>query len=165
MPRKPSPHCRICGAEREPNSKHALCLPHRREAEARHNRAYRDNLGITDDAKARYQQRKVERLQERLAAGELKCKQCGDPVATIHAQYCTFCGDLRLREGSKRGASAPRRTGRGTAPRVARPTIRRVPVPDVPVIIGPEAFERPQPVDIRGHRVTRVPAGVSGWQG
>jgi hypothetical protein len=47
-------------------------------------------------------------------------------------------------------------------PRTAKPTIRRVSVPDTPVVIGPEVFERPKPVDIRGHKVTRIPA-VHGW--
>jgi len=162
MPRKLLTQCRECGAPRETDSKHALCLMHRREAESRHNRAYRDGLGITDDAKARYQERKVQRLHERLADGELRCKQCKGPVPTIYAEYCAFCAEQRLREGSKRGASAPRKTGKGLAPRVAKPTIRRVPVPNVPVVIGPEAFQRPKPVDVRGHRVTRL-APVHGW--
>jgi hypothetical protein len=38
----------------------------------------------------------------------------------------------------------------------------RVPIPDVPIVIGPKAFERPKPVDIRGHKVTRL-APVGEW--
>jgi hypothetical protein len=43
-----------------------------------------------------------------------------------------------------------------------KPVVVRSYVPDVQVVIGPEAIERVQPVDIRGHKVTRIPA-MHGW--
>jgi hypothetical protein len=50
------------------------------------------------------------------------------------------------------------------AARVANATVRRyvAPIPDTPLVIGPEAFQRVKPVDVRGHRVTRL-AAVGEW--
>jgi hypothetical protein len=43
-----------------------------------------------------------------------------------------------------------------------KPVVVRPYVPDVQVVIGPEAIERVRPVDVRGHKVTRL-APVHGW--
>jgi hypothetical protein len=43
-----------------------------------------------------------------------------------------------------------------------KPVVVRPYVPQVQVIIGPEAIERVKPVDVRGHKVTRIPA-MHGW--
>jgi len=100
------------------------------------------------------------------------CLECGASPVT-HAGRCAehyramnrkYAAKYRRKAGAKENTARQPKVERQpqTKPRVAKPTIRRVPVPNVPVVIGPEAFERPKPVDIRGHKVTRL-APAHGW--
>jgi hypothetical protein len=128
MPRKPRTRpttCTVCGEPREPDTRHALCLKHRKEAERRNSQKWREAH--------------PEQMRAIMDAQNAKRKKARKP----------------------RVVPAPK------TPRHKQSTpvvVRRVVVaPDTPLVIGPEAFERPKPVDITGHRVTRLePVGEWG---
>jgi hypothetical protein len=123
MPRKPSPICRVCGAPREANSKHAFCQRHRTEAQRRQAQKWRH---------AHPEKMKAIRARDN---AKTKAKRAAMPKPAKPVKV-------------RRPAPAAK--------------VRYTPAPQPEIIIGPEAFPRLQPVDVRGHRVTRVAAGVSG---
>lgn len=73
---------------------------------------------------------------------------------------------IRDRENAARKRERTPRVVKVKPVRVAvpkpKPVVVRPYAPHVQVVIGPEAIERVKPVDIRGHRVTRLPA-MHGW--
>jgi hypothetical protein len=121
MPRKPRTRpttCTVCGEPREPDTRHALCLKHRKEAERRNSQKWR----------AEHPEH-LKRIRDAENAARKKARTPRAPKPKRFKQ---------------------------TQPRIPQP--RRVVVPDTPLVIGPEAFERPKPVDITGHKVTRIAA-------
>lgn len=171
MPRKYQTHCRVCQAPRDPKCDLALC---------------RTCYNAYATAKAD-QARREAGVPKRGKATVCRTPACGKPRdMNCELALCSDC--YRARERNNRraqrgtmphqfrfGVERPEKPERnaavkpvavkpvkGPALRVAKPTIRRVPVPNVPVVIGPEAIERVEPVDVRGHEVTRIPA-VHGW--
>ena len=72
-------------------------------------------------------------------------------------------------ETKRQNALAKQRKMAGAMPSPRKPRFIPKPyviparVPDTPIIIGPEAFQKPEPVATKGHVITRVPFGVSGW--
>jgi len=102
-----------------------------------------------------------------------KTQGCESPTATTYGKYCLVCSEQR------RAANAAKKKQRQSVAGSAPPTPRwntafsgkglgevaQKPVAVVEardIVIGPEAFERLKPVDIRGHKVTRVPAAGEG---
>lgn len=162
---KPFTHCRICGGERL--ERYPYCWEHYSDQMAKWNLKARRKAGIRPleeynaERKANAmtpEQRKAydrdRKKKQRIAEEQWKPK-CRTETCQAKAYRGVFCKDCaKLRQ--------PVTPPRGPAPRTAKPTIRRVPVPDVQVLIGPEAFERVKPVDVRGHKVTRIPA-MHGW--
>jgi hypothetical protein len=128
MPRKPRTRpttCTVCGEPREPDTRHALCAKHRKEAERRNSQKWRD----------------------------------------AHPEVLKACRDAQNAKRKKarkpRVVPAPKPPRfKQTQPRITQS--RPVVVPDTPLVIGPEAFQQVKPVDIRGHKVTRL-APVGEW--
>lgn len=99
------------------------------------------------------------------------CIECGATPVT-HAGRCSehyramnrmYSAKARRKAGCKENTPPqPRRERQPKRAPKPKSVVVRPYVPQVQVVIGPEAFERVKPVDIRGHRVTRIPA-VHGW--
>ncbi len=143
-PRKfPVGQCSQCGVEVVLDGKCKACLlAYRREWEAKR------------------------RAKNKAAAGPKLCRTigCGRPTRTPRSKLCAACyGHSQIVKVTK--ATKARLTKAAVHKQMARPAPpagRRWPEVAVvearDIVIGPEAFERPKPVDIRKHKVTRVPA-------
>jgi len=168
MPRKPrtlKTTCSVCNAPREKDSRHALCETHRKEAESRNAQRWRERhpeqlRAIRDrENAARKKARTVNPVarKPRIRKREGLCKICGRPRHTRKYDRVLLCEEHlreehRIRKQEMRGKE--RNEGR----------LRQLPEPSIDreVVIGPEAFERVKPVDVRGHKVTRL-AAVGEW--
>jgi len=143
-PRKfPVGQCSQCGVQVVLDGKCKACLlAYRREWEAKR------------------------RAKKAAAVGPKVCRTtgCGKPTRTPTSKLCAAC--YRHSQVSKvTRATKARLTKAAVHKQMARPAPpagRRWPEVAAAeardIVIGPEAFERPKPVDIRGHKVTRVPA-------
>jgi hypothetical protein len=136
------------------------------------------SLCLACDRAAKEAKRREMGIAPRAAAKPKVCRICGSagPLATATGKLCVGCSEQRRAGNATKkkltkaavhkqrqcvAESAPpaRRwntafSGKGLTEAVQKPVA--VEVRDI--VIGPEAFERPKPVDIRGHKVTRVPA-------
>jgi hypothetical protein len=143
-PRKfPVGQCSQCGVQVVLDGKCRACLlAYRREWEAKR------------------------RAKKAAVAGPKVCRTtgCGKPTRTPTSKLCAACyGHSQVAKVTR--ATKARLTKAAVNKQMARPAPpagRRWPEVAVAevrdIVIGPEAFERPKPVDIRGHKVTRVPA-------
>jgi len=110
------------------------------------------------------QRKRAELYRQRAAEGQRQCKtpNCDGKVET---PYGTKCEPCKFVAGYVAPDVRPKAKVKAVqAARVANGTVRRfvAPIPDTPLVIGPEAFQRVKPVDITGHRVTRL-APVGEW--
>ena len=106
------------------------------------------------------------REKKAATAGPKLCrtKGCGRPVKTPASKLCAVCyGQSQVAKVTK--ATKARLTKAAVHKQMARPAPpagRRWPEVAVvearDIVIGPQAVEVVKPVDIRGHKVTRVPA-------
>jgi len=126
------------------------------------------SLCLACDRAAKEAKRREMGIAPRAAAKPKVCRICGSagPLATATGKLCVGCSEQR------RAAKAAKKKQRQCVAESAPPAHRwntafpgkglteavQKPVAVVDIVIGPEAFERPKPVDIRGHKVTRVPA-------
>jgi hypothetical protein len=143
-PRKyPLGQCSQCGVEVVQDGKCAPCLnAYRREWEAKR------------------------RARNKAAAGPKLCRTtgCGQPTRTPRSKLCAACyAHSQVSKVTK--ATKARLTKAAVHKQMARPAPpagRRWPEVAVvearDIVIGPQAIEVVRPVDIRGHKVTRVPA-------
>jgi len=97
-----------------------------------------------------------------------KARGCESPTATTYGKYCSVCSEQRrmgrstkekLTKAAKQKQMAPPAprwntafSGKGLGESAQKP------VEINEIVIGPQAIEVVKPVDIRGHKVTRVPA-------
>lgn len=110
------------------------------------------------------------RAKNKAAAGPKLCRitGCGQPTRTPTSKLCAACyGHARIAKVTK--ATKARLTKAAVHKQMARPAPpagRRWPEVAVlearDIVIGRQAIEVVKPVDIRGHKVTRVPA-VGEW--
>jgi hypothetical protein len=106
------------------------------------------------------------REKNKAAAGPKLCrtKGCGRPTRTATSKLCASCyGHSQIAKVTK--ATKARLTKAAVHKQMARPAPpagRRWPEVAVvearDIVIGPQAIEVVKPVDIRGHKVTRVSA-------
>jgi hypothetical protein len=97
------------------------------------------------------------------AAKPKVCRICGSagPLATATGKLCVGCSEQR-----SKGRATKKKLAKAAKPKqMARPVPlagRRWPEVAVvearDIVIGPQAIEVVKPVDIRGHKVMRVPA-------
>jgi hypothetical protein len=169
MPRKSGPkpftHCRICGGERL--ERFPYCWDHYSEQMAKWNLKARRKAGMRplDEVLAERKANAMTPAERKTYDRDRKKKQriteqqwkpkCRTETCQAKAFRGVFCRDCaKLRQRAPKPAIV-RQTRRATQSRYD-------PAPQGALVIGPEAFERVKPVDIRGHKVTRI-AAVGEW--
>lgn len=166
-----TPTCRLCGQPRAPKITMPLCVEHAREYERAKAERYRRARGIPTLSEvvaarkanaapnpALHESRRIERLKREVAEGRRICitPECGGKIETIYGRLCGPCLFLK-RESQPRDIVERHRAARPKPERKPRKTKPVVLVPTRQVVIGPEAFRKPEPVGVwRGRfRVVR----------
>jgi len=132
------------------------------------------SLCLACDRAAKEAKRREMGIAPRAAAKPKVCRICGSagPLATATGKLCVWCSEQRRAGNATKKKLTKAAVHKQMAPPAPRWNtafsgkglggVAQKPVTVVDIVIGPEAFERPKPVDIRGHKVTRVPAAGEG---
>lgn len=167
MPIKPHPHCRLCPNPRttKPTSL-ALCDDHYLEYERVKAERYRRQRGVRpaserrpmrniSESKKEYQRRKVEKLRRLAAAGQRQCQTegCGGAIGTPYGKRCDDCRYVAQSVGeelAQRAAGGNRSVPKPVVVKVEveKVVVRRRPVVQPDILIGPSAFRKPEPVGV-----------------
>ncbi len=183
---KYQPKCKHCGEPRREGIQYALCAEHYRDMLIQRARAkgvparkYFDpekctrcdeprtqygSLCLACDRAAKEAKRREMGIAPRAAAKPKVCRICGSagPLATATGKLCVGCSEQRRAVKSSTKKKLTKAAVHKQMARPAPPAGRRWPEVAVvearDIVIGPQAIEVVKPVDIRGHKVMRVPA-------